>query len=257
MDLHNDSPDIDDIEKLDSIMGYWTLRAEGYSQSINESLDNGDMKRWISRISRYVDLSKKLRILDIGTGPGFFPIILGKMGHSVTAIDCTEAMLDIAKENCKKYDVDAIFEKMDAQNLEFPENSFDLIISRNLVWNLEHPKKAYSEWLRVLDENGKILIFDGNHYLQLFDQSYADTVNKTASKNEDRYIGKVDTNIMLDIAKELPLSKERRPQWDVITFVEMGSNNVQVCSESDEMIHFMENDEMKYIPLNFTICAIK
>lgn len=257
MDQCNDDQNMNEIERLNSIMGYWTQRAEGYSQSINDGLDRGDMERWISKISRYVDLNKKLRVLDIGTGPGFFPIILGKMGHTVTAIDCTEAMLEIADENCKKYGVNAVFKKMDAEDLEFPENSFDLIISRNLVWNLEHPKNAYMEWLRVLDKGGRILIFDGNHYLHLFDQKYANTIKKIDSKNEHRYIGNVDTNIMLEIAKELPLSRERRPQWDVIAFIEMGSNDVQVSSESDEMTCFIEDDVIKHIPLNFTVCATK
>jgi len=257
MNTYDDGQRTNNIEQLDSIKGYWTLRADGYSQSINECLENGESDNWIAKISKYVDLSKKLRVLDIGTGPGFFPIVLGKMGHDITAIDCTEAMLEIAKKNCQRYGVDVKFMKMDAQKLEFSENSFDLIICRNLVWNLEHPKKAYMEWLKVLDKDGRILIFDGNHYLQLFDENYASTLKDSGVKNEHRYIQNVDTRIMLEIAKKLPLSKQRRPQWDVNTFIEMGSNDVQVSAESDNMMCFIEDDEVKHIPLNFTVCAIK
>lgn len=33
-----------------------------------------------------------MKILDVGTGPGFFAIIMSLAGHEVTAIDCTQAM---------------------------------------------------------------------------------------------------------------------------------------------------------------------
>ena len=44
---------------------------------------------------------------------------------------------------------------MDAQKLDFEDNTFDVVISRNLTWNLEHPDVAYREWVRVLKVGGK------------------------------------------------------------------------------------------------------
>ena len=48
---------------------------------------------------------------------------------------------------------------MDAQALEFEDESFDVIISRNLTWNLPHPEMAYKEWLRVLKKRWKAFEF--------------------------------------------------------------------------------------------------
>ncbi len=45
--------------------------------------------------------------------------------------------------------------------MEFPDETFDLVISRNLIWNLDDPKAAYREWLRVLKPERKLMIFDG------------------------------------------------------------------------------------------------
>ena len=56
-----------------------------------------------------------LRILDIGTGPGFFPMILAEAGYHVTAIDYTPGMLEKAAENAAKF----IGEK--SRNIEFKE----------------------------------------------------------------------------------------------------------------------------------------
>ena len=43
---------------------------------------------------------------------------------------------------------------MDAQHLEFDEEQFDVVISRNLTWNLENPGQAYREWYRSFAGKG-------------------------------------------------------------------------------------------------------
>ncbi len=242
-------------ELLGEIRDYWTMRAEGYSCSVNNSIETGQSEFWLKMISKYIDLDRPLRILDVGTGPGFFPMLLGHMNHSITAVDYTESMLNAARDNCKKSNVNVTLLQMDAQNLEFDDESFDLVISRNLVWDLEYPIKAYKEWMRVLTHDGKMIIFDGNHYLHLFDEKYENTDDDRSHKSE--YMMGVDANIMQNIAKELPLSKERRPQWDAAKLMEMGTSNVSIYTDPAKSIHISEYGEDLILPLSFMICATK
>ena len=79
----------------------------------------------------------------MGTGPGFFAIILAEAGIQVTAVDYTEEMLKEAKANAGELSENIHFQQMDAQNLEFPDETFDAVITRNVTWNLEHPVRAY------------------------------------------------------------------------------------------------------------------
>ena len=58
--------------------------------------------------------------------------------------------------------IDAV--SQDAKDLDFEDNTFDIIVSRNLTWVLEEPDKAYREWHRVLRSGGKMLNFDANWY---------------------------------------------------------------------------------------------
>lgn len=67
---------------------------------------------------------------------------------------------------------------MDGQNLEFADGTFDVVISRNLTWNLENPQKAYSEWQRVLKEGGVLLNFDANWYGYLYDAEKKDSTSR-------------------------------------------------------------------------------
>ena len=153
---------------LEEIQHYWNNRYSGYSKVNQKELEGIQRERWKKQFERLLPSNKNLKVLDIGTGPGFFTIILEESGYTnITGIDVSEKMLEVAKENIQKYgknnsSIQLI--QMDAQKLEFKSETFDIIVSRNLTWNLEKPQQAYSEWLRVLKPNGALFIFDANWY---------------------------------------------------------------------------------------------
>ena len=133
-----------------------------------------------------------MKILDIGTGPGFFPMILSEAGYTVTAVDYTEEMLEKAKENLGKYTKYGLervtLQRMDAQNLEFADETFDVVISRNLTWNLEKPEQAYQEWMRVLKPGGVLLNFDANWYGYLYDERKRERNEADRKKVEEQQL---------------------------------------------------------------------
>ena len=149
---------------LSEIESYWTTRAEGYSEVNHKELNGMQKGAWLEVLKgQFPEKAKdEIKILDIGTGPGFFPVILAEAGYKVTAVDYTQEMLDTAKRNAGNLCERISFYKMDAQNLEFEDDVFDVVISRNLTWNLKDPKRAYEEWCRVLKPGGKLLNFDAN-----------------------------------------------------------------------------------------------
>lgn len=229
------------------IENYWTERSEGYKESVEEQIDSGAYSRWLDLISEHVDLGRPLRVLDVGTGPGFFPVILGRMGHRVTGVDLTEAMLDRARENCARYGVEADFAPMDAQDLSFPDGTFDLVVSRNLMWDLPDPRRAYSEWMRVLRRGGSLVVFDGNHYLYLNDPAYAATAPDYLKGHPDMH--GVDPAEMENIARGLPLSSVRRPAWDTRVLTGLGARDVSTCGDG------AVSDGGRRLPLNFAVFA--
>lgn len=135
---------------LDGLKSYWGVRSESYSRQNIEELNNWNKEAWRQLILQYVLPKKSIRILDMGTGPGFFAINLALAGHQVSAVDVTEEMLAYARENAEAYGVEAEFILYDGEHLPFAGGSFDLVISKNVLWNLEKPKAALCEWQRVL-----------------------------------------------------------------------------------------------------------
>ncbi len=217
---------------LTQIEKYWTKRAEGYSLVNQHELATGQDRVWFQEIQKYLPEEKNLKILDVGTGPGFFAILLARKGYNVTAVDYTKAMLQQARRNAGALSERIHFQQMDAQDLKFPEETFDVVISRNLTWNLEDPQKAYAEWIRVLKEGGRLLNFDANWYHHLFDErkrrAYEEDREKVeALQMEDHYTC-TDINAMEEIARQVPMSCILRPAWDVQTLMAYTEGPIQV-----------------------------
>ncbi len=214
------------------IVDYWQDRSSGYSTVNKDELAGEQAKRWLCCILEHtaIEPDKNYKVLDIGTGPGFFSIILAKAGFTVTAIDVTENMLEEARQNAGTLADKIDFKIMDAENLIFADNSFDIIVTRNLTWNLTNPNRAYSEWVRVLKKGGTLLNFDANWYCYLTDDEKRKAYNKdrkSAAKHdvEDFYEG-TDIEQMESIASRLPLSNINRPKWDIDVISLMGISSV-------------------------------
>lgn len=229
-----------DDNLLQDLIIYWTNRAKGYSQTNQDELATDKRKIWQKLILNHAPNKNKLRILDIGTGPGFLAITLALAGHEVTAVDVTQAMIDQAKDNASQYRVKVNFVLSDVHCLPFDDNHFDLIVLRNVTWNLSNPTVAYQEWFRVLNSQGKLLNFDANWYLFLFNkdlysQYMQDRQNTMNYGIEDHY-RQTNTQEMERIAKLLPLSKEIRPQWDMNILQSIGYKNIHIHNDISKIV---------------------
>jgi len=76
-------------ELLQEIASYWGTRAEGYSEVNEKELAGSQREAWLHVLEEQFPEKKKeeMKILDIGTGPGFFPMILSEAGYTVAAGD--------------------------------------------------------------------------------------------------------------------------------------------------------------------------
>ncbi len=228
-------------ELLQEIASYWGTRAEGYSEVNEKELAGSQREAWLHVLEENFPKKKKeeIKILDIGTGPGFFPMILSEAGYTVTAVDYTEEMLEKAEENLKKFTKSGLERvtllRMDAQKLDFADETFDVVISRNLTWDLEKPEQAYREWMRVLKEGGVLLNFDANWYGYLYDEEKkeayeADRKKVKEQQLDDHYLC-TDINRMENIARQVPLSAMKRPAWDMKVLEALGVCSIQTDSE--------------------------
>ena len=103
-------------------------------------------------------------VLDIGCGGGFdvifAAIMVGPKGE-IIGIDVTPEMLERSKKNLQETSFENVtLRQATAEELPFPDNNFDVIIS-NGVFNLIPEKaKAFSEIFRVLKLDGRLMVAD-------------------------------------------------------------------------------------------------
>jgi SAM-dependent methyltransferase len=69
-------------------------------------------------------------------------------------------MLREAREKAAETGVAIRFEEGDAENLPFAVSSFDLVVSRHVLWTLPHPQAAVAGWVRVLRPGGRLVVID-------------------------------------------------------------------------------------------------
>jgi ubiquinone/menaquinone biosynthesis C-methylase UbiE len=214
-----------------TIREYWAISAPKFSDLVITAPTDDCSRTWAEKIMSHAPVKKTMDILDVGTGPGFFPITLSGEGRRITAIDCTEEMLKEARANAAYAGIDARFILMDAHALDFPDESFDLIVSRNVVWTLYDPLRAYVEWKRVLRPGGKMLIFDANYGAYCFDEKIAEQKKRDEEKYRKVYGEPPKTNIVSgEYIERMFLSDKKRPEWDIDTLLSLG---MDVYAETD------------------------
>lgn len=208
---------ISELEKR--VQRYWTQRSHDFGIVRRNELEDEMGRKWFRELEKHLPENGKLKVLDVGTGTGFFAVLLAQAGHRVEGVDLTPAMLEEARALAAQRGLDITFREMDAQTLDYEDGCFDAVISRNLTWTLPDPERAYGQWFRVLKPGGVLLNFDANWYRYLWDrgaeQAHArDRENLWASDVRDETAG-TDVSAMEAIARQAPLSARMRPGWDL------------------------------------------
>ena len=222
------------------IYDYWTNRARGYSEYNQQEMADARRTMWRDKLLCLLDGQfpeknpQEIQILDVGTGPGFFAILLTEAGYKVTAVDYTEEMLKEAQQNAGSLAESIVWKRGDAQDLDVESDSFDVIVTRNVTWNLPNPAKAYQEWQRVLKKGGVLYTFDADWYGHLFDEEKRESYEKdrqhTEDENVEDYYKGTDIEKMEEIARQVPLSQLKRPEWDMEAMKNAGFQNI-VCDQ--------------------------
>lgn len=236
--------------RKERIAGYWSKRSDSFQAQRRAELHSSMADRWLLEIQKYLP-KRKLKILDVGCGSGFFTILLGKQGHEVLGTDLTPDMITKSRELAKEEETDCRFEIMDAENLDFPDETFDVVISRNLTWTLPDAGHAYEEWCRVLKKGGILLNFDANYG----SSNFADTSHLPENHTHNK-LGMDMMQECEEIKKQLPISSYIRPAWDVETLGNLGILELSLDLGVGKRIYIEKDDFYNPVPI-FTLCGKK
>ncbi len=104
------------------------------------------------------------RILEAGTGRGYLAINLARLGYRLVSFDLSTEQLEFARQNLEANKLARLVElrQEDGEKLSFPDCSFEIIFSVNMIHHLKDPYRVIDELSRVLVPGGKLIISDFN-----------------------------------------------------------------------------------------------
>jgi len=98
------------------------------------------------------------RILDIATGTGWTARHISRSGAKVTGVDIANGLLDAAKQISEEEDLSIDYQLGDAEQLPFPDDSFDAAASTFGIMFATNQEAAISELSRVIRPGGRFTI---------------------------------------------------------------------------------------------------
>jgi ubiquinone/menaquinone biosynthesis C-methylase UbiE len=143
------------------VAAHWDRRAAHFDEDFGHSIrTSAERAAWDRILALVVPERPGLEALDAGCGTGFLSFELASRGHRVTGVDFAPAMIAEARRKARERGVAVRFEEGDAERLPFAPASFDLVVSRHVLWTLPHPETAIDEWKRVLRPGGRLAVVD-------------------------------------------------------------------------------------------------
>ncbi len=144
------------------VSAHWNRRAPTFDDDFGHSIRTpAERAAWDRILDLVLPDRPVLEALDAGCGTGFLSFQLAARGHRVVGVDFAPAMIEEARRKSAPYADRVRFEHGDVEQLPFAPASFDLVISRHLLWTLPHPEAAIDEWIRVLRSGGRLVVVDG------------------------------------------------------------------------------------------------
>lgn len=140
-------------KKPEAVQAMFDSVAESYDRT-NDLLSFGQDRIWRRKVLKAVNPQPGQTILDLAAGTGSSSIVFLKPGVKVIASDFSNGMLEVGRR--RHPELEFVF--ADAMKLPFADNSVDAVTISFGLRNVEKPKVAIKEMLRVLAPGGKLVI---------------------------------------------------------------------------------------------------
>ena len=142
----------------DFVAGVYEKLASVYDLAFGPTLQPGRV-----RAIRQMALQPAERVLEVGVGTGI-NLSLYPRGCTVTGIDFSSSMLEKARERVSRMGLNSLrLLQMDAADLKFSDNAFDVVYAPYLISVVPDPVKVACEMRRVCRPGGRIIFL--NHFL--------------------------------------------------------------------------------------------
>src|SRR3982750_2934451 len=203
------------VVENDFVAGVYDKLAKVYDIIFGPTLHPGRL-RAIERM----DIQPGERVLRVGVGPGI-NLSLYPKHCSVTGIDFSESMLEIARERAERKDIRHVrLLQMDAADLKFADNAFDIVYAPYLISVVPDPVQVAYEMRRGCRPGGRVILL--NHFLS--PNPFLSRIERLISPSTIHIGFKADLDLPAFLAqadlKPVSIEKVNWPKiWSLVTCV--------------------------------------
>lgn len=156
---------------LPAAKAYWDGAAPGFDAEPDHGLRDSELRQAWAELLRAFLPPPPASVLDLGCGTGSVSLLLAELGYAVIGIDFSGAMIALAKAKAEAKAATGLptgagqrrpeFHIMDATELAFASESFDVLLCRHLLWTLPAPAQVLRRWAALLKHSGRLLLIEG------------------------------------------------------------------------------------------------
>jgi ubiquinone/menaquinone biosynthesis C-methylase UbiE len=144
-------------DQRDTVRREFARQASNFEAS-GSLFRHGGILGWIEA---HVEVPPGARILDVAGGTGQLGRHLARDSATAVIVDLTDEMLAAGLSSVREEGrTDVVFVRGDATDLPFPDDQFDVVVSRFALHHMDDPGKAMAEMTRVCRRDGSVTLID-------------------------------------------------------------------------------------------------
>lgn len=149
-------------DTVDSARTYWNDQAATFDDEPDHGLHDPEVRRaWRMLLARNLP-PVPARVADLGCGTGTLSVVLAEQGHLVEGVDLSEEMVSRARLKARDAEVEVTFRQGDAAEPPLARGSFDVVLSRHVLWAMPDPSAALERWISLLAPGGRLVLVEGS-----------------------------------------------------------------------------------------------
>ena len=139
----------------------WDGEARGFDDQPDHGLRDPIVRRAWNGLLLALTPPPPARIADLGCGTGSLSVLLAEAGHHVCGLDISPAMVALAQEKVADAGCEAEFSIGDVAAPLWQPASFDVVLTRHVMWALDEPDAALARWIDLLAPGGRLVLIEG------------------------------------------------------------------------------------------------
>lgn len=242
------------------------LRSNLHSYNINKV----DWDKWCFN---QIDFKKNSNILELGCGSGKFwrkneEKIDASLG--ITLSDFSKSMLKIAKAKLKDSSYNFNFEEINAENIPYDDDTFDIVLAQHMIYFVPDIEKALSEIKRVLKPGGIFYVTANscesmkelNELVNNFDSNSGLNSNGYSTRfeleNGEKILKKYFKNVDVEVLNGKIIVNDPKPVVEYKASTIQGTS-ILVGDKKKEFTRYLQNyiDKNKEISITTKTCMFK